>query len=265
MPGPAVLMEIRDNVCLLTFNRPENRNSIDDEIPAAMSQRLGELKELKEVRCVILAGSGGCFCGGGDFRSELFKHLFDDQSLMPNEAVLKKIYGPVVGLLDVEVPVIAAMNGHAIGGGLGVGLLCDLRVASRAAKYGTNFVRLGCTSGLAISYMLPRVIGLPMAMELLLTGRLISGDEVARIGLANYVEDPDKVLAKAWSLATEIAGAAPMAVRAMKKSIYRGIAPEPLRALEYEAHNMARTLQTNDFREGTRALLEKRRPAFTGT
>jgi enoyl-CoA hydratase/carnithine racemase len=265
MPGPAVLMEIRDNVCQLTFNRPENRNSIDDEIPAALSKRLDELKDNKKIRCVILAGSGGCFCGGGDFRSELFKHLFEDQSLMANEAVLKKIYAPVIGLLDVEVPVIAAMTGHAIGGGLGVALLCDLRVASRASKYGTNFVRLGCTSGLAISYMLPRIIGMPMAMELLLTGRLISGDEVARIGLANYVVDPDKVLAKAWDLANEIAGAAPMAVRAMKKSIYRGIASEPLAALEFEAHNMARTLQTDDFREGTRALLEKRRPAFTGT
>jgi len=265
MREPAVLIEIRDNVCQLTLNRPENRNSIDDEIPAALAQRLGELRDIKGLRCVILAGSGGCFCGGGDFRSDLFKHLFEDQSLLPNEAVLKKIYAPVIGLLDVEVPVIAAMNGHAIGGGLGVALLCDLRVASRTAKYGTNFVRLGCTSGLAISYMLPRIIGLPMAMELLITGRLISGDQVERIGLANYVVDADKVLAKAWDLAGEIAGAAPMAVRAMKKSIYRGIAAEPLAALEYEAHNMARTIQTDDFREGTRALLEKRRPAFTGT
>jgi enoyl-CoA hydratase/carnithine racemase len=265
MRAPAVLMEVRDNVCQLTLNRPENRNSIDDEVPGALEQRLRELRDIKGLRCVILAGSGGCFCGGGDFRSELFQHLFDDQSVLPNEAVLKKIYTPVIGLIDVEVPVIAAMNGHAIGGGLGVALLCDLRVASRTAKYGTNFVRLGCTSGLAISYMLPRIIGLPMAMELLITGRLISGDQVERIGLANYVVDPDKVLAKAWELAVEIAGAAPMAVRAMKKSIYRGIAAEPLAALEYEAHNMARTLQTDDFREGTQALLEKRRPAFTGT
>lgn len=265
MREPAVLIEIRDNICQLTLNRPENRNSIDDEIPAALAQRLAELKDIKGLRCVILAGSGGCFCGGGDFRSELFRHLFDDQSVLPNEAVLKRIYTPVIGLLDVEVPVIAAMNGHAIGGGLGVGLLCDLRVASNTAKYGTNFVRLGCTSGLAISYMLPRIIGLPKAMELLLTGRLISGEQVERIGLANYVVDPDKVLAKAWELAAEIAGAAPIAVRAMKKSIYRGIASEPLAALEFESHDMARTLQTNDFTEGTRALLEKRRPAFNGT
>jgi enoyl-CoA hydratase/carnithine racemase len=265
MHEPAVLLEIRDHICQLTFNRPENRNSIDDEIPAALGERLNELKDNKDVRCVILAGSGGCFCGGGDFRSELFKHLFDDRSLLPNEAVRQKIYGPVIGLLDVEVPIIAAMNGHAIGGGLGVALLCDLRVASRTAKYGTNFVRLGCTSGLAISYMLPRIVGLPTAMEMLLTGRLMTGDQIAATGLFNHVVDADQVVAKAWELAGEIAGAAPMAVRAMKKSIYRWIAAEPLAALDYEARNMASTLQTADFTEGTRALLERRQPAFTGT
>lgn len=264
MTGPAVLLEIRDNICQLTLNRPENRNSIDDEIPAALAQRLEELKKVKGLRCVILTGSGDCFCGGGDFRSNLFEHLFDDTSLLGNEAVLKKIYGPVIGLLDVEVPVIAAMNGHAIGGGLGVALLCDLRVASKTAKYGTNFVRLGCTSGLAISYMLPRIIGLPAAMELLLTGRLMSGAQIERLGLANYVVDTDKVLDKAWSLAREIAEAAPIAVRLMKKAVYRGIASEPLAALEFEAHNMSRTLETEDWKEGIRALLEKRRPAFTG-
>ena len=264
MTEPAVLLEVHDNICQLTLNRPESRNSIDDEIPLALAERLEELKSIKGLRCLILSGSGSCFCGGGDFRSNLFQHLFDDASVLQNESVLKKMYRPVIGLLDVEVPVIAAMNGHAIGGGLGVALLCDLRVASKSAKYGTNFVRLGVTSGLAISYMLPRIIGLPAAMELLLTGRLISGEHAERIGLANYVVDADKVLGRAWELAREIAEAAPIAVRAMKKSVYRSIASEPHAALDYEAHNMSRTLQTDDFKEGTRALLEKRRPAFTG-
>ena len=264
MSKPAVLMEVRDKICQLTLNRPANRNSIDDEIPLALKQRLEELKGVKDIRCIILTGSGSTFCGGGDFRSELFKHIFDDKSLLANEAIQKKIYGPVIGLLDVELPIIAAMNGHAIGGGLGVALLCDFRIANKTAKYGTNFVRLGCTSGLAISYTLPRLIGIPAAMELLLTGRLISGEQAARIGLANYATDSEGVLPKAWDLAREIAAAAPMAVRAMKKQIYRGYAAERAEALTMESHNMSRTMQSEDFVEGTRALLEKREPNFAG-
>jgi enoyl-CoA hydratase/carnithine racemase len=264
MSESAVLLEVRDKICQLTLNRPRNRNSIDDEIPLALKQRLEELKGIKDVRCIILTGSGSTFCGGGDFRSELFKHIFDDKTLLANEAIAKKIYSPVVGLLDVDIPIIAAMNGHAIGGGLGVALLCDFRIANRTAKYGTNFVRLGCTSGLAISYTLPRLIGIPAAMELLLTGRLISGEQAERIGLANYATDPENVLPRAWELAREIAAAAPMAVRSMKKAIYRGFEAERSEALEYESHNMSRTMQSEDFLEGTSALLEKREPNFVG-
>ena len=264
MSEPAVLMEVRNKICQLTLNRPANRNSIDDEIPLALKQRLEELKSVKDVRCIILTGSGSTFCGGGDFRSELFKHIFDDKSLLANEAIQKKIYGPVVGILDVDVPIIAAMNGHAIGGGLGVALLCDFRIANKTAKYGTNFVRLGCTSGLGISYTLPHLIGIPAAMELLLTGRLISGEQAARIGIANYAMDPEDVLPKAWELAGQIAAAAPIAVRAMKKQIYRGFAAERAEALAIESHNMSRTMQSEDFLEGTRALLEKREPNFAG-
>lgn len=265
MSEPAILSEIRDDICQLTLNRPKNRNSFDDELPSALVDTLAGLKSNRDIRCIILTGSGDFFCTGADFRSELFAHVFDDPALLANEAILNKIYTPVTGLLDVEVPLIAAMNGHATGGGLGVALLCDLRVASKKSKYGANFVRLGCTSGLAVSYMLPRIVGLPKATELLLTGRLISGEQVERIGLANYVVDADQVLPKAWELAREIAGAAPMAVRALKKSIYRAIAADSREALEYESHNMSRTMQSNDFREGTRALLEKRKPQFTGT
>lgn len=264
MTEPAVLLEMRDNICQLTLNRPESRNSIDDEMPHGLAQRLEELKTIKDLRCVILAGSGNFFCGGMDFRSNLSENLFADAALLPNEAILKKMYAPIVKLLEVEVPVIAAMNGHAIGGGLGIGLLCDLRVASTTAKFGVNFVRLGVTSGLAISYMLPRIIGFPAAMELLLTGRLISGEQAARIGLAHYATDADNVLDKAWELAREIAEAAPMAVRLMKKAVYRSIASAPFETLEYEAHNMARTRETQDYQEGVRALLEKRSPKFVG-
>ncbi len=162
------------------------------------------------------------------------------------------------------MPTIAAMQGHAIGGGLGLAVVCDLRVANREARYGANFVRLGLHPGMATTYILPRLLGLPRATELLLTGRIISGAEAAELGLANYAVDAEQVLEKARELAREIAGCAPLAVRWTKRSVYRGIDWDPRRAAELEAHAQSRTLETEDAREGIRALLERRDPVFKG-
>jgi enoyl-CoA hydratase/carnithine racemase len=174
------------------------------------------------------------------------------------------MYEPFLALLSVEVPIIAAMNGHAIGGGLGLAIVSDLRVANRNAKYGANFVRLGFHPGMATTYILPRLLGAPRAIELLLTGRLISGAEAAELGLAHYAVDADEVLERAWGLAREIAEAAPVAVRLTKRSIYRGLGWDPSTAAEVEAHAQSRTLEMDDAQEGIQALLEKRPPQFRG-
>jgi enoyl-CoA hydratase/carnithine racemase len=165
---------------------------------------------------------------------------------------------------DVTVPTIAAMNGHAIGGGFGLMLICDIRIANRVSKYGANFARLGLHTGMAVSYMLPRLVGLPMANELLFTGRLISGEQTAEIGLANYAVERDQVLEKAWELAREIASCAPAAVRLIKRSILRGLEWDPRSAAEIEAHCQSRTVEMEDAKEGISALLEKREPVFKG-
>ncbi|HET9820637.1 MAG TPA: enoyl-CoA hydratase-related protein, partial [Burkholderiaceae bacterium] len=166
--------------------------------------------------------------------------------------------------LDVPVPVIAAMNGHAIGGGFGLGLVCDIRVANREARYGANFARLGLHSGMAISYLLPRVCGVPRAAELLFTGRVFSGAEAAELGIANHAVEPGQVLARARELADEIAANAPVAVRMMKRSLYRGLEWDPRLAGEIEALLQSRTLEMADAKEGVAALLEKRAPRFRG-
>ena len=169
-----------------------------------------------------------------------------------------------MNLLSIEVPVIAAMQGHAIGGGLGLAVVCDLRVASQEARYGVNFVRLGLHPGMATTWILPRLMGMPRAIELLLTGRIISGAEAAEAGLVNYAVPADEVLRKAQELAREIAEAAPLAVRWTKQTIYQGQQWDPSTAARYEAHAQSRTFETEDFREGVAAMLEKRTPQFKG-
>jgi enoyl-CoA hydratase/carnithine racemase len=254
---PAVLYEVRDAVAQITLNRPENRNSMTDDVLEGLRGAVEQARKDTELRCVILTGRGKSFCAGADFKNQVQR----GDGRLPHERSFS-MYAPFLSVLEIPVPVIGALNGHAVGGGLGLAVVCDLRVANQDARYGANFVRLGLHPGMATTYILPRLVGLPRAAELLLTGRLVSGAEAAEIGLANYAVAEDQVLPRAWELAREIAACAPIAVRLTKRSLYRHVDWDPHSAAELEAHAQSRTLETEDSREGIRALLEKRTPEF---
>lgn len=259
MTEPAVLYEVADHVATLTLNRPENRNSMTPDVLDGLSNGVARARSDADVRCIVVTGSGKSFCAGADFKSR----ASTDDGHAPHERSYA-MYSHFLSILDIEVPTIAALNGHAIGGGMGLAVVCDLRVANREARYGVNFVRLGLHPGMATTYLLPRLMGVPRATELLLTGRIISGAEAAEAGLVHYAVDPGDVLAKAYELAGEIASAAPQAVRWTKESIYRHLEWDPRSAARYEAHVQSRSFETQDHREGVKALLEKREPRFEG-
>ncbi|MGE5183683.1 MAG: enoyl-CoA hydratase/isomerase family protein [Acidobacteriota bacterium] len=246
-------------VGVITLNRPDNRNSMTPELLDAFAAASATARADTTIRCLVVTGTGACFSAGADFKSTLQRA----EGAAPNERSYA-MYEPFLSLLDLAVPVVGALNGHAIGGGFGLALACDLRVGARDAKYGANFVKLGLGPGMAISYLLPRVIGLPRANELLLTGRLVDGAEAAALGLVNRALPADDVLADAMALAREIAGNAPLAVRATKAAIRRGLALHVREAAHLEAYAQAETIATDDAREGIAALLAKRAPSFTG-
>jgi enoyl-CoA hydratase/carnithine racemase len=258
MPDDAVLLEINDRIGLITLNRPGNRNSMTADLLDAFQKTVRHVQRARSVRCVIITGSGPNFCAGADFKSAL-----GDGDRLPHENFYA-LYEPFLAVADIEVPVIAALNGHAVGGGFGLALICDLRVANMQSKYGANFARLGFHSGMAITHMLPRLIGLPRANELLLSGRLVSGAEAARLGIVNYAEEPTEVMPRALKLAHEITGCAPAVVRMLKRSIYRDLDWNPRVAAELDAHLQSRTYEMEDAREGVAALLAKREPTFRG-
>ena len=263
MTEPAVLYESDHQIAQITLNRPDNRNSMTPDVLEGLREAVARARSDQDLRCVIVTGRGRSFCAGADFKSQVQQDTEAAPFRAPNERTFA-IYSPFLSLLEIEVPTIAAMQGHAIGGGLGLAVVCDLRVANREARYGANFVRLGLHPGMATTYILPRLLGLPRAVELLLTGRIISGAEAAEFGLVNYAVDAEQVLEKARELALEIAGCAPLAVRWTKRSVYRGVDWDPRSAAELEAHAQSRTLETEDVREGIRALLERRDPTFKG-
>lgn len=257
MTEPAVLFECRDQVAQITLNRPDNRNSMTADLMTGFAEALEQLRAADDVRCLVITGRGKSFCAGGDFRAS-------DQPLGLAHQRLLDTYEAFLAIAELPMPVIGALNGHAIGGGFGLALICDIRIANEQALYGANFARLGLHSGMSISYMLPRLVGFSKAAELLFTGRRIPGVEAARIGLASYACAADQVLPQAQEMAQEIASNAPVAVQMMKRSLYLNADWQPRRAADLEAHCQSRTFEMDDSREGIRALLEKRAPHFTG-
>jgi enoyl-CoA hydratase/carnithine racemase len=259
-----VLVEAEGGVATITLNRPENRNSMTPDLMAAFRAAVADAAADRALRAVVLTGRGPSFCAGADFRTASPVPGDRPDDTVPDYERLFATYEPFLEVFDLPMPVVAAMNGHAVGGGFGLALVCDLRVANREARYGANFARLGFHSGMAISHLLPRIVGVPLAADLLFTGRLVTGAEAAAIGLAHEAVAAEDVLAAAHAKARAIAACAPEAVRLMKRSLYRGAGWDPRGAARAEAFAQAATMRTEDAREGIRALLEKREPRFRG-
>jgi enoyl-CoA hydratase/carnithine racemase len=255
----AVRYSTDGHVGVITLNRPDNRNSMTPELLDAFATATAAAKNDASIRALVVTGTGSCFSSGADFKSTLQR----DSGASPAERSYA-MYVPFLSLLDIEVPVIGALNGHTVGGGFGLALVCDMRIGARDAKYGANFVKLGLAPGMSISYLLPRLIGMARANEMLLSGRLVDGTEAESLGILNRAVATNEVSSAAMELAKTIAGNAPLAVRATKAAIRRGLALTAREAARDEAEAQAMTLATDDAKEGISALLEKRTPNFTG-
>lgn len=250
-----------DGVGTITMRRPDNRNSMTPELLVAFAQASKQAHEDTGLRALVIVGEGRCFSAGADFHSEI---QAGSESLLDHERSYA-MYEPFLSILDIEVPVIAAMNGHAVGGGFGLSLVCDIRIGHKDSKYGANFTRIGLHPGMSISYLLPRIIGLSRASELLYTGRLVKGDEATNLGILSQAkETQDEVLEEAIRMAGQIAANAPAAVRLTKQSLRAHMNWNPREGAYQESYAQAATLRMKDAKEGMQALLEKRDPRFLG-
>lgn len=257
----AVIYRRDGDIGVITLNRPDNRNSMTPELLDAFAAASEAARADSDTRCVVITGTGNCFSAGADFKATL------QRADGTPHARSYAMYAPFLSVCDIEVPVVGALNGHAVGGGFGLALVCDVRIGAEAAKFGANFTQLGLAPGMAISYLLPRIVGHPRANEMLFTGRLLNGGEAAGLGILNRAVPADDVLDQAMTTARTIAANAPIAVRAAKAAVRRGlgITAEAVRAAAYaEAAVQAETVATEDCREGIAAWLEKRAPVFRG-
>ncbi len=250
-----------DGVALLTLDNPDMRNAMSDEMTSSWVAAIDELAQDSSVRAVVVTGAGSAFCSGGDtgwIASE------PDASVDELRARMLPFYRAWLSIRRLEVPTIAAVNGHAIGAGLCLALACDIRYAAAGAKLGVPFNKLGMHAGMAGTWLLPDVVGPAHARDLLLTGRVVEADEALRLGLVSRVIDPDAFLDDVLDTAAGIASTAPIAARLTKIALADGGHADFESALQWEALAQPITLATQDLQEGIAAAREKRAAHFLG-
>lgn len=260
MPG-TIRLEVTDGVAVLTLNQPEKRNPMSEEMGEELAAALRDVEGRAAVRVLVLAGAGESFCAGGDLA------LIEANTRREVEArrqVMRAYYDRYLSLLRLPIPTVAAVHGHAVGGGLALALACDLRYAAEDAKLSVNFARLGLHPGMASTLTLPRAIGAARALELFYTGRVVSGREAEALGLVNRAVPRGELMATALDTARAIAQSAPLVVRMVKRAVYQGLESAVAAAVEYEAFCQAITFGSADLQEGLAAARERRPPRFEG-
>jgi len=246
------------HVTVMEMNRPPY-NFFDELLIGNLADALEYLDEVSDCRAVVLAAKGRAFSAGADFQADSGRALFDDDS---NQSA-GGLYRHAVRLFRTRKPIIAAIQGPAIGGGLGLALVADFRVVCEHSRFAANFVQLGVHAGFGISHTLPRIVGQQNASLMLYTGRRIGPEAALAMGLADALSSADRLRDDAIALAAEIAAAAPLAVESTRATLRQGLADAVERQLQREFAEQLRLAATNDHAEGVRAVSERRPGKYT--
>jgi enoyl-CoA hydratase/carnithine racemase len=250
-----------EGVVLLVLDNPDQRNAMSALMTSRWVSAVQEVAQDRSVRVVVVTGEGTSFCSGGDTSWIAGE---PDATVTDLRTRMLPFYRAWLSIRSLEVPTIAAVNGPAIGAGLCLALACDIRHAAASARLGAPFVRLGMHAGMAGTWLLPEVVGLAAARDLLLTGRTVDADEALRLGLVSRVIDDASFLDDVLATAAGIAATAPIASRLTKLALADGGHASYDAALQWEALAQPVTLATEDLHEGIQAAQEKRAPVFRG-
>jgi len=254
-----LIYEKRDNIAVITINRPEVLNALNRETLLELSAALRDAEEDPNIRVIIITGAGEkAFCAGADVRE------FRDKSLTEVLEFIELGHKVFAMIENLSKPVIALVNGYALGGGLELALACDFIIASTNAKLGQPEVNLGLIPGWGATQKLAKIVGLRKARELILLGETISAEEAFRIGLVDKVVPPERLWEEALQLAKKLIEKSPIALRFAKRAINTALRTTLPEGLEYEKMAFIALYSSEDAREGVRAFLEKRKPVWRG-
>jgi enoyl-CoA hydratase len=259
MTYQTLLFEVRDGIAFVTVNRPDKLNALNDQVMAELADASERIATEPAIGGAIITGSGSkAFIAGADIGDLARQGPFDGKArAMRGQAVLRR-------LETCGKPVIAAVNGYALGGGCELAMACHLRLASEAARFGQPEVKLGIAPGYGGTQRLPRLVGKGVALQLILSGEMIDAQEAYRIGLVNKVVPAAELLAEAEKILRGILAMAPLAVRLCIEAVDQGLEMTLDEGLLLEANHFGLLAATHDMKEGTTAFLEKRPPRFEG-
>ena len=264
MPYRTLVLQKENGVATLILNRPEKLNAIKfPEMPREIGEAVEEVRQDDEIKVLVITGAGSAFCVGGEIQD--FDRILRENTAEEVRTMVWEANRALFNLKNLEKPTIAAVNGDAVGGGACFAIGCDIILASTKARFGWGFTRIGLSAAdMGATYLLPRIVGMTKAFELLYTGRIIDAVEAERIGLVNKVVSPEQLEAETKELAQSLAQGAVTALNMTKIAVNRGLAADFLSHTEFEAYTQTLCIQTEDFREGVKAFLEKRKPRFQG-
>lgn len=246
------------HVTVVEMQRPPF-NFFDAELIGSIADAFEYLDGVDDCRAIVLAAQGKAFCAGANFQAESGQGLFSDDS----DSSAGELYRNAVRLFRTRKPFIAAVQGAAIGGGLGLALAADFRVVCENTRFSANFVKLGVHAGFGISHVLPRIVGAQNASLVLYTGRRVGPDEAMKMGLADIMSSAETIREDAIALAAEISQAAPLAVESTRATLRQGLADAVERQLEHEFSEQVRLARTRDHAEGIKSVTERRPGNFT--
>ncbi|MCZ7533549.1 MAG: enoyl-CoA hydratase/isomerase family protein [Acidimicrobiia bacterium] len=253
-----VLVDLGDGVATVTLNRPDQLNTL--AIPTI--ERLiaaFEEADASPARVVVLAGNGPTFCAGAD-QGEM-----RPRDPLEWEQIVRRYLDPIRTIVDMDKPVIASLHGDTVGGGLGLAMACDFRIAARGIRLGSPFTKIGLAGcDMSTGWFLPRLVGLGMAQDLMFTGRLVDADEALAMGLVHRVVEPGDHADEVADWASRMAAGPPIAHTWTKRAIRRSLDVDMSGEFEFEIFAQVQCLQTADHREGVAAFREKRRPEYRG-
>ena len=258
---PDILESVEDGVAILTLNRPESLNALSEEIRVGMRDGIYKFGHDPKIGCIVVTGTGRGFCAGGDVKSMAGRSakVFEDRAEQ-----IRNSNNIALMMNNVPKPIIAMVNGVAVGAGLSMAAACDIRIAAKSARFGTGFIKIGLSGDWGGTWTVTRLIGTAKARELFFTGDIINADEALRIGLVNKVVDDAELHHTTMEMARRIAAMPPIALGYTKKNLSAAETGTFEASVELEAVHQARCSQTEDHREAVMAFKEKRKPEFHG-